>query len=56
MILILTFVKAFYISDHYTPRFPNNLTHLIHEYVTVDDLHLYRKKQNQNVLDGNLRK
>lgn len=38
---------------HFTPRFPDNLSHLIHEYVTVDELKFYRKRRPPNVGDGN---
>lgn len=45
------FVSA--VPDHFTPRFSNNLTKLIHEYVTVDELKLYRKRRPPNIEDGN---
>ncbi|XP_055311428.1 uncharacterized protein LOC129574073 [Sitodiplosis mosellana] len=39
------------LSAHFTPRFPDNLAHLLHEYVTVDELKFYRKKRPQNIDD-----
>lgn len=42
----------FSIVGHFTPRFPDNLSHLIHEYVTVDELKFYRKRRPQEIDDG----
>ncbi|XP_031616783.1 uncharacterized protein LOC116336792 [Contarinia nasturtii] len=39
------------ITSHFTPRFPDNLSHLIHEYVSVDELKFYRKRRPPNIDD-----
>lgn len=44
--------SAFILSDHSTPRFPNNLTKLLHEYLAVDELKFYRKRRPTNAEDG----
>lgn len=46
------FCSIFFPKENSTPRFPDNLKHLIHEYVSVDQLKFYRKRRLPNADHG----